>query len=108
MKKFLFYCLPARLLLVLLAYLVGNKYTQYKNVTAILAICVALGLTYAEFYGNPVGAFGSKRYWPGFIHGALYLLFGVMLFMCPKHAWVVLLTDIIIGTGVVLKHYISV
>lgn len=97
---FLLSCLPVRLLLVYFAYL--NIYN--KTVSPIFTL-IGLGLVCANYYGKSKGFFGSERYWPGHIHGLLYILFSLMLLFYPKHAWKILLFDIILGTVVVFKFY---
>ena len=103
-NKFLSFCIPTRILLVALAFIVGNKYKSYSKILALLSILAALFFVINEYRGKK-GAFGSERYWSGKIHALLYTLFAITLLVSPKYAWILLVVDLIYGINTVLKHY---
>ena len=103
---FLCCCIPLRLSLVYLA-----KKEVYINVMGVVALLISIGFMY-QFIVHPhkTGAFGGDSWWNGTrpVHALLYLIFAIMTFINPKYAYVVLLVDILLGTGFFINHYIHI
>ena len=107
---FLFGCILARIILVLLAKYLDPKYLR---VMGYLAIPIGLSFLYLYFVGNEradsqLEWLGDKKIWwndlrP--IHGFLYLLFAIYAIQQKSYAWIVLLVDVIFGLGAWLIHH---
>ena len=98
---FMLGCIPARLLLVVLARgdIIPNK---YMNLFGFLLFCIAVGMLYLYFTNGRQHAYESGGYtwWRHLrlIHGLLYLASAIYIY--KKHydvAWMPLLADVIIG-----------
>ena len=103
-------CIPLRLALVYLAYVLGHLGSIYRNIGAIIAILMGISfitLWAAHLRQNaPEG--GGITWWDNIrpIHGTLWILAGYML-LCPplrQYAWILLLADVIVGLGVWITH----
>lgn len=101
-------CIPLRLLLVYLSKRAGEVDEPYIKIMGAAAVMISIGFMY-QFIVNPTnkGAFGGESWWNDFrpLHSLIYLTFAIMAFAKPKYAYLVLLFDIIIGTGLFINHY---
>ena len=107
---FLFGCILARTILVLMA---KNLNKEYLKIMGYLAIPIGLSFMYLYFVGNEradsqLEWLGDKKIWwndlrP--VHGSLYLLFALSAIKQKEYAWVFLLIDVIIGLLAWLIHH---
>ena len=107
---FLFGCILARLLLVLLAKKLDKKYVK---IMGYIALPIGLSFMYLYFIGNAradsqLEWLGDKKIWwndlrP--VHGTLYLLFSLYAIQQKDYAWIVLLVDFMIGLSSWLVHH---
>jgi hypothetical protein len=109
---FLMGCIPARLLIVCLAYLMLNMDMGKNLFHLFLTITFAIGVGFWTIYmmdwrktGIEVG--GEKIWWNSLrpVHGTIYLLFTLLAFMGYKEAWLFLLADTFIGLAAYFHHY---
>jgi hypothetical protein len=90
---------------------IAKNYIEYLPVMGLLAFLPAIGFIYiymtdSRQTGKEV--FDDKIWWNDLrpIHGALYILFGILALQSDPNAWIVLLIDIIIGLfGFFYFHY---
>lgn len=107
---FLFGCILARTILVLLA---KNLNKDYVKIMGYLALPIGLSFWYLYLIGNAKADaqlewLGDKKIWwnelrP--IHGTLYLLFALYAIQQNKNAWMFLACDTIIGLVAWLYHH---
>lgn len=107
---FLFGCILARTILVIIAKNIDKKYLELLGYASIL---IGLSFMYLYFIGNAradaqLEWLGDKKVWwndlrP--IHGGLYILFGALAIKQKECAWIVLLIDVIIGLLSWLIHH---
>lgn len=91
---FLLACIPARLLLVWLAF----KYTPvYPRYSAALGLAVAASFLYQHFKGETTGFFGGPVTWSRLVHALLFFLFAVASLLLPPWAFAALLADLAYG-----------
>ena len=119
---FLIACIPARLLLMFLAYYSLNIESKYSNsLKYILTIMTFLiGISFIIIYekgwrktGLETG--GKEIWWNDYrpIHGSIYLTFSILSILYIqkpsysylKYIWILLLLDVIIGLFAFSKHY---
>lgn len=105
LKLFLSACMPIRILIIILAYIIGNKFQTFIPVTILLSILVAMGFLYNDLIKKQKGFFGNKRYWSGTIHSIFFLLFALIMYIKPKYSYLILLIDLIYGITTVMKFY---
>lgn len=101
----LFYllCIPARLLLVYLAYiLLPSTYSSPRY--AMIAMLTVIGIGFWTIYlkgwrKTGVETGGKLIWWNNLrpIHGSLYLLCALLAISGVKNAWVILLIDVLFG-----------
>jgi hypothetical protein len=94
---FLLGCIPARALLAWYT----KKYPSTKNLGYVLLV-IAVGFMYLYFNNlrlNAKEASGGVTWWAPYriIHGLLYLAAAIYMFKDPKHAWIPLASDVILG-----------
>lgn len=101
-------CIPLRLLLAYLSKVAGEADGPYIKIMGVVAIAISVGFMY-QFIVHPTknGAFGGDSWWNNFrpVHAFIYFTFAIMAFAKPKYAYLVLLFDIILGTGLFINHY---
>ena len=107
MLIFLFGCIGARSLIVIIAKYINIKYLKYLGYLALLP---ATGFMYIYLTGSRkgLGAFGEKIWWNYLrpIHSILYFLFAYNAIIGNKHAWIYLFVDVLIGLfGFLTYHY---
>lgn len=106
-KYFLLGCVPARLFLAYLAYILSKEYLKYYS--AIL-IAIGAGFMYLYFTNGRLKApeGGGKTWWAHYriIHGFLYLMAGYLAYKGEREAFVPLFVDVLFGVFVFgLKRY---
>lgn len=92
---FLLACIPIRLLMAWLAYVVPNP------IFGLMALAVASTWVLGSVYGwfKPHGFFGGNVWWHHlrWVHAAMYLGYAVSTVSAPVHAYRWLLIDALIG-----------
>ena len=107
---FLFGCIGVRLLFVIIAKYINNKYLKYLGYIALLP---AIGFMYLYITGvrnSGLGGFGQKIWWSNLrpIHSILYFLFAYNAVMGNSYSWIFLLIDVIFGLlSFLIYHYIN-
>jgi hypothetical protein len=109
---FLFLCVNARLVVVLLAWLATRVAHPLALPLAGVLLGLGPGLAFALRFlrssSNAPGAvFGDPAWWHPLraVHAATYGLFGVLAIMRVRWAWAVLLVDVTIGIVAFAAHY---
>lgn len=91
---FILACIPARLLLVWLAF----KFTPvYPRASAALGLAVAASFLYQHFNGETTGFFGGPVTWNRLAHSVFFLLFALASLLLPPWAFAALLLDLVYG-----------
>jgi len=103
---FMFGCITARVLLVVLA---KTAPLRWLKIMGYFALLPALGFSYVFLSGtrNGKGAFGEKIWWNSLrpVHALLYFLFAIFAIQGKRNAWIFLLLDVCIGaTGFFYVH----
>lgn len=102
---FLLGCIPVRVLLVLLAYYLPERYLRYYGM--LLAI-PSIGFLYLYFSKKRLDAreAGGKTWWANLrlIHGALYATASIYALQSSRNVWIPLLIDVFFGLLVFLNH----
>lgn len=93
---FLLVCIPVRIGLVVSSYFVGNSGMMgLIYAFAFLLLFVSVGFFRSTVYGKDVGFFGGKKYWFSSLHGDLFLVASVMMFVgIPQFAFIPLAVDV--------------
>lgn len=111
-RLFFLGCIPARLLLVWIAYFLLNY--DNRNISTFLFITMMIGVGFWTIYGmgwrkTGMEVGGGKIWWNSLrpVHGTNYLLFTLLAYMGWKYAWVFLLIDVVIGIVAELNHIYS-
>ena len=104
---FLFGCMTIRIIFVILAKKINNKYLPYLGYLSLLPMIgfIYIYLTNSRKTGREV--FGDKIYWNDLrpIHAILYGAFAYNSIKKNKNAWVYLLIDVIIGLIVFVNYH---
>lgn len=110
-KYFILGCIPMRLLIIYLIYLVLNNSKKYENerfFLSVLILLIGFSFIYLYFTNSRLNAFeaGGKTYWAPYriIHGILYIIGGLMLYNKNMNAYIPLIIDLIIGILIFLKY----
>lgn len=103
-------CITTRLILVYLAFTFAYNKPQYLQWMGYIAILPALGFTIIYLGGyRKTGAevFGERIWWNDLrpVHATLYAVFAYLAITKNKHAWKVLLMDVVIGLIAFLVHH---
>lgn len=105
---FLYGCIPTRIFLIFLSYLVLYKYREFRLYLGLLLGLIGLGFIYLFLSNERLDAreAGGKTYWAPFriIHGLLYLLASYMAFTNQPNIYKVLIIDLLIGIAIFYKH----
>ena len=104
-KKFLTYCVPARILLIILSFILGNYYKDYKILGSVLAVLISAGFIFQDLQKKNVGAFGTEVYWNRVVHSILYFLFAICMYIFPEYAYILLIVDLLYGIFAVYNYY---
>jgi hypothetical protein len=116
---FLIGCIPARLLLVVVAIylqknkmeIVNSKHLPYnymnnyireiniKNIFSVICILIGFGFLSTFISNRKIGFFGGNAWWSNLrpIHGINFIMFGVFSIQGYSWAPIILVLDIIIG-----------
>lgn len=108
--KFIIFCIPTRLLMVLIAWAIIHKYKSnvVRYATGILGIIIGVTFIYLHFSGiRQLSVDGNKVWWNRLIHSLFYLAFGIMMLINHKKAYLLLLGDAIYGSGSFIVHHIK-
>lgn len=105
-RKFIFGCIPVRLLIVYVAYKIPKQYLPYMGMIALI-IAIGFMKAFIQSKQSDRGFFGNKVWWNSLrlVHFIMYFLFFIATTMHYSYAWVLLLMDIAIGTMATLGHY---
>jgi hypothetical protein len=95
---FLFGCILTRFLLVYIVY----KFPQYLTYFGYVALLPSIGFMYIYLTNSRkvgIETFGQPIWWNDLrpIHSFLYFLFAYLAITGSKHAWKVLLIDVLFG-----------
>jgi hypothetical protein len=107
MMLFLIGCIGLRTLFVILAKMAS---TETLRLLGYLALVPVIGWAFIIFTGSRKTGFeaGGKIWWDSLrpIHMILYLLFAVLAISGNRHAWLVLLIDVLFGLfSFFIYHY---
>jgi hypothetical protein len=109
---FMFLCVNARLVVVLLAFLATRAKQPWVLPLAAVVLGLGPGIAFMTRFLTsseraPGAVFGDPAWWHRLrpVHGALYLTFGVLALMRVRWAWAVLLADVAIGMAAFAVHY---
>lgn len=111
----LFYllCIPMRLLLVYIAYILldsspsSSSFLRYAMIAILTVIGIGFWTIYLKGWRKTGVETGGKLIWwnnlrP--IHGSLYLLCALLAISGVKNAWVILLIDVLFGFFASVVH----
>ena len=104
-------CITTRLLLVYMAYTFAVKNSWlHLQVMGFLALIPALGFAIiylGQYRKTGPEVFGDRIWWNDLrpVHAALYAIFAYMAITKNKHAWKVLLVDVVIGLTAFIVHH---
>ena len=113
--KILFFlgCIPVRILLAYIAYLLLHSSSSVYKYSLIVATMM-IGIGFWTIYLNDwrkTGAetFGQKIWWNSIrpLHGSLYILFAISALLGYKDAWILLAIDVIVGLVAQIVHTYS-
>ena len=96
---FLFGCIAARVIFVLIAKYIDSKYLPYLGALALLTSVSFLIIYFSGLRKTGPETFGKKIWWNNLrpVHATMYLIFAVLAFNKNKNSWVPLAIDVIIG-----------
>lgn len=103
---FLFGCMPARLLIALLAYKININYLPY-----ISLIFIAIGASFIYLYLTnsrlKAAEAGGETWWKNLrpIHGVMYILAGIYALKKSRISALILLIDVLFGFGAFVYHH---
>lgn len=106
---FIWGCIPTRVFLTYLAYIVSKPTLKYMGYVALLP---AIGFMYFYLSGTRktgVETGGAPIWWNHLrpIHAALYATFAYFAIMGDRRAWMALAADALLGlTAFIIKHYV--
>lgn len=112
--KFVFFCAPTRLAFAVASYFLGkkaeDKQVWYTYIFGVSLFAIGIGLCYFQFLRDTgrrekVGFAGGEVYWNSYVHGAVWIIAGIVFFVKPKFAWTVLTADLLLGLSIVVYHY---
>lgn len=98
-------CIPARTLLVLLAYYLPLQYLPYFGIVTLL---ISIGFIRAYFFSNKdTGFFKGDIWWNDLrlVHSFLYLSFSIGAFLQERCSWLFLFADLCIGIISFITNY---
>ena len=107
---FLVGCIGTRTALVILAKTLEQK---FLNIMGYIAFIIAFGFIYLYVTNSRQTGpevFGDKIWWNDLrpIHGLLYFLFAIFVFINKKYAWIFLAIDVTFGLiSFLINHYLS-
>jgi hypothetical protein len=109
-KRILLYLVGCIGLRTLFAYIAKTVEIQYLPYLGALALLPVVGWLYIIFIGKRdtgFEVFGEKIWWKKLriVHVIIYLLFAVLALMKHKCAWLLLLTDVLIGLATFIMHH---
>ena len=110
--RFLGLCIPTRFGISYLAKTQKNEYVI--NFLAIICLIMGLGFLKIYFFGsetadNQLEWAEGKVWWNNLriLHGFLYVLFAVLVFLKKDNAWMIIFLDTIIGLISFFNYHIS-
>ena len=113
-RYFLLGCIPTRVFIIYLTYLIINKYNKNNNYNlflTLLLIIIGISFIYLYLTNSRLNAFeaGGKTYWANYriIHGFLYIVAGAMAYNKNKNAYIPLIIDLIMGILIFLNYRIK-
>jgi hypothetical protein len=111
MSKLLFLlgCIPIRLLLVLIAYILEKNKIK-TLLLPIITLMIGIGFLIIYFKGwrkTGMEVEGKPIWWNNIrpVHGSLYILFSICYLLNIKNAWVILLADVLFGFFAFINNY---
>ncbi len=107
--KFLYYCIPLRLLIAIIIFLLPERYLQYSIYPVMLGI-LGFIFRYIEFFinKNSTGAFGQPIWWNNnrLVHIILLCLFVFLVLKKNNLSRIVFFVDLIIGMSLYISYYV--
>jgi len=108
-KVFLFGCIGSRLLLVLLAKYINEKYLPLMGIVALI---ISISFIYLYFIGNKKADMqlewlGDRMIWWNklrIVHATFFLLFAIFAIQRKNYSWIILLVDCMFGLGMWILH----
>lgn len=106
---FLFGCIGSRLLLVLLAKYINEKYLPLMGIVALI---ISISFIYLYFIGNKKADMqlewlGERMIWWNqlrIVHAMFFLLFAIFAIQRKNYSWIILLVDCMFGLGMWILH----
>jgi hypothetical protein len=105
---FIFGCLLSRIILVLIAKYINNKYLPYMS---LFTLIIGVGFIYTSIINKKIGFFGSKIWWNNYrlIHSFNYILFSLAAYYKNRNSWIILLVDVLLGgLFFINKYYLNI
>ena len=110
--RFFLLCIPVRLAIVVAAFFLGKKKKQawYTMLVGLAVLAIGIGLCVFQYLRDTgkrekVGFAGGEVYWNSYVHGSIWIVAALLIFLAPKYAWIPLLIDVILGLSLALKNY---
>ena len=98
-------CFTVRLLFVILAMKLNNKYLQLFSIPLLL---ISIGFSITYYKKKMIGAFKGRVWWHNLrpLHSLLYLYAFYMAYNKNNNTYKILLFDLILGTISLIIHYL--
>lgn len=103
---FIFFCLPARLLLALLAKKIESKYLPIMGLITIF-ISISFFINFIKNKKGDKGFFGNYVWWNNYrlIHSFSYAIFSIQALLKYNNAWIILCVDALLGLIFFINKY---
>ena len=100
MNKFIYGCIPARILLIFISYYICHHHPVFLPYLALPAIALSIGFITIYTMGwrkTGIETEGKPIWWNTIrpVHAFFYLMFAYSVFRKSKNAWVWLLIDVL-------------
>ena len=105
-KPFFMVCVPLRLFLVYIAYILPLNKLKYMGYLMLLPF-VGFGYSFLKYKKGDKGAFGGNVWWNKYrlVHSINYLIFALIAINMNPKSYLVLLFDVILGIGFFSNKY---
>ena len=103
---FFLLCIPLRLLLVYIAYILPLNKLKYMGYLMLIP-SIGFGNSFLKYKKGDKGAFGGNVWWNNYrlIHSFSYAMFSIQAFLQYNKAWMILFIDAILGLIFFINKY---